>query len=126
MLRHELINKEWIVSRSARSVYPAAAVLSLLLIPLLWIAIEDPRMLGPLRSMLRPLVFVGVVGMALTGLGMEYFLFRFDNSRPMKQVFWFCVLFFAPVGPALYCFLVYSRSDVVKRSSAESPHPLLG
>ena len=101
-------------------------MLSLLLIPLLWIAIEDPRMLGPLRSMLRPLVFVGVVGMALTGLGMEYFLFRFDNSHPMKQVFWFCVLFFAPVGPALYCFLVYSRSDVVKRSSAESPHPLLG
>jgi len=73
MLRHELINKEWIVSRSARSVYRAAAVLSLLLIPLLWIAIEDPRMLGPLRSMLRPLVFVGVVGMALTGLGWNIF-----------------------------------------------------
>lgn len=40
MLTHELINREWIVSRSARNVYRAAAVLSLL-IPLLWIAIED-------------------------------------------------------------------------------------
>ena len=126
MLTHELINREWIVSRSARNVYRAAAVLSLLLIPLLWIAIEDTRMLGPLRSILRPLVFVGVVGMALTGLGMEYFLFRFDNSHPLKQVFWFCVMILAPIGPALYCFLVYSRSEVVKRTCAEHPDPLLG
>ena len=126
MLPYELINKEWIVSRTARTVYRAAAVLSLLLFPVLWLAIVDDGMLGPLRSILRPLLFVGVLGMALTGLGMEYFLFRFDDSHAVKQVFWFCVMILAPVGPALYCFLVYSRSDVVKRSCAASPDPLIG
>jgi hypothetical protein len=126
MLAYELINREWIVSRTARTVYRAATVLSLLLLPLLWIAIEDTRMLGPLRSILRPLLFVGVLGTALTGLGMEYFLFRFDDSHALKQVFWFCVMILAPIGPALYCFLVYSRSEVVKRTCAEHPDPLLG
>jgi hypothetical protein len=126
MLAYELIHKEWIVSRTARTVYRAAAVLSLLLLPVLWVAIVDDGMLGPLRPILRPVLFVGVLGMALTGLGMEYFLFRFDDSHALKQVFWFCVMILAPIGPALYCFLVYSRSDVVKRSCAENPDPLLG
>jgi hypothetical protein len=117
MLRYELINKEWIVSRTARGVYRASATLSMLLFPVLWFAIEGDGTLGPV---LRPLLFIGVLGMALTGLGMEYFLFRFDSSAPLKQIFWFCVMIFAPIGPALYCFLVYSRSDILKRSCAET------
>jgi len=121
MLRYELINKEWIVSRTARSVYRAGAAVSMLLIPVLWFAIEGDGTLGPF---LRPLLFIGVLGMALTGLGMEYFLFRFDNSGPLKQIFWFCVLIFAPIGPAVYCFLVYSRSDILKRSCAETKRQL--
>jgi hypothetical protein len=111
MLRYELINKEWIVSRTARSVYRASATLSMLLFPVLWLAIESDGTLGPF---LRPLLFIGVLGMALKGLAMEYFLFRFDNSGPLKQIFWFCIMIFAPIGPALYCFLVYSRSDILK------------
>lgn len=125
MQPYELINKEWIVSHAARSVYRAAAAISLLLLPVLWVAIADDGMLGPLRPILRPLLFVAVVGMALTGLGMEYFLFRFDDSHPLQQVFWFCVMLLPPVGPALYCFLVYSRSEILKHSSAERPDPLL-
>jgi hypothetical protein len=117
MLMYELINKEWIVSRTARSVYRASAALSMLLFPVLWFAIEGDGTLGPV---LRPILFIGVLGMALTGLGMEYFLFRFDSSAPLKQIFWFCVMIFAPIGPALYCFLVYSRSDILKRSCAET------
>ncbi len=111
MLRYELINKEWIVSRTARSVYRASAALSMLLFPVLWLAIEGDGTLGPF---LRPLLFIGALGMALTGLAMEYFLFRFDNSGPLKQIFWFCIMIFAPIGPALYCFLVYSRADILK------------
>jgi hypothetical protein len=121
MLQYDLITKEWIISRTARSVYRAAAALSLLLLPVLWMAIEGGGMLGPLRPILRPLLFVGALGMATTGLGMEYFLFRFDDSHALKQVFWFCVMLFAPVGPALYCFLVYSRSDAVKRYVDRAP-----
>jgi hypothetical protein len=41
---------------------------------------------------------------------MQYFLFRFDDSHPMKQIFWFCVILFPSLGPALFCFTVYSRS----------------
>jgi hypothetical protein len=121
MLQYDLITKEWIISRAARSVYRAAAALSLLLLPVLWVAIQGSSMLAPLRPILRPLLFVGVLGMALTGLGMEYFLFRFDESHALKQVFWFCVMLFAPVGPALYCFLVYSRSDAVKHYVDRAP-----
>ena len=69
MLAYELINKEWVVSRTARTVYRAAAVLSLLLIPVLWVAIVNDGVLGPLRPILRPLLLVGVLGMALTAVG---------------------------------------------------------
>jgi hypothetical protein len=120
MLHFELINKEWIVSRTARIVYRSAAIASLgIFIPLtIFILNLDRDMAHPLRLLLKPLLFLGVVGMALTGLGMEYFLFRFDNSHALKQIFWFCALLLPPIGPALYCFLVYSGSDVVKNCVA--------
>jgi hypothetical protein len=123
MLKYELINKGWIVSHTARSVYRASAALSLLIFPALWLAIEGNGILGPF---LRPLLFIGVLGMALTGLGMEYFLFRFDDSGALKQIFWFCVMIFAPIGPALYCLFVYSRSDILARSCAEHADRSLG
>jgi len=123
MLKYELINKEWIVSRTARIVYRTAAVASLgILVALVALILNlDRAMAEPLRLMLKPLLFLGVLGMATTGLGMEYFLFRFDNSHALKQVFWFCVMLFAPLGPALYCFLVYSRSDMVKECADRTP-----
>ena len=113
MLKYDYINKEWIVSRTARRVYRASAMLSLLVFPVLWVAISGSGMLDPLRPILRPLLLIGVIGTALTGLGMEYFLLRFDKSHPLKQVFWFCLLLVPPIGPALYTFLVYSRSEAV-------------
>jgi len=75
------------------------------------------EILGPFRPVLRPILFAAVLGMAINALGMEYFLFRFDDSGPLRQVFWFCVMIFAPLGPALYCFVVYSRSDQLKNSA---------
>jgi hypothetical protein len=120
MLHFELINKEWIVSRTARTVYRSAAIASLgIFIPLtIFILNLDREIPHPLGLLLKPLLFLGIIGMALTGLGMEYFLFRFDNSRALKQIFWFCLLLLPPIGPALYCFVVYSRSDVVKQGVA--------
>jgi tellurite resistance protein TehA-like permease len=115
MLRYEFISKEWIVSPRARLVYRAAAVASLMLIPLLAEIIIYPQ-----HTFLRPLVFLAVVGMALNGLGMEYFLIRFDNSPAWQQILWFFANILIPVGPALYCFIVYSRSEVVTNSSANS------
>jgi hypothetical protein len=70
-------------------------------------------MLGPPRPPAAAWL-VGVLGMALTGLGMEYFLLRFDDSHPLQQGFWFCLMLLAPLGPALYCFFWHSRSEVLR------------
>jgi len=107
----DYINKEFIVSPTARRVYRAAAVASFLLfVPVISILLNVPM------RPLRPLIFVGVVGTAMNGIAMEYFLFRFDTSHPVKQILWFCVMLIPPIGPALYCFAVYSRSQVIKAS----------
>jgi hypothetical protein len=60
----------------------------------------------------RGLVFIGVVGAAITMVAMEYFFFGFDNTAAWKKVFWFIVLAVPPLGPPVYCFVVYSRSKI--------------
>jgi hypothetical protein len=72
---------------------------------------EIPNGLLPI---LRLLLLAGVLGTATTMVAMEYFLFSFDSSSASKKVFSFCVMLFPPLGPALYCFIVYLRSDVLK------------
>ena len=113
MLKYEYVNKEWIVSPTARRVYRTAAAVSLTL-PALLVAIRLPGGFEAIHPFIRPLVFIGVSGTATNLVGMEYFLARFDNSHVLKQIFWFCVMIFPPIGPALYCFFVYSRSDAIQ------------
>ncbi len=107
------------LSLTARRAYRSAAVLSLVLFAIL---IARPH-LGAIPESLLPafrlLFYASVVGTALTLIAMEYFLFGFDNSSSWRKVFWFCVLLLPPLGPPLYCFMVYSRSDVVKRFGTE-------
>jgi len=121
MLRYEFLNKEWIVSPTARLVYRTAAIVSLTLFPSLMTVL----FLAPIRPFLKPLVFLAVLGTALNALGMEYFLFRFDDTHALKQVFWFCAMIFIPIGPALYCFIVYSRSNILRSNCADRPGPIL-
>jgi hypothetical protein len=119
MLRNYYINKEWMVSRTAQRVYRVAASLSLALFFFLVVV----RFTGGISDTLVPILklplFAGVLGAAVTVVAMEYFLFGFDNSSAMKKVFWFCVMLLAPLGPSLYCFMVYSRSDVLKATMGE-------
>jgi len=113
MLKYEFISKEWIVSPAARRIYRVSAVLSMVL----FISIPVFRLNGIpelIVPMVRPLLFAGAIGAATTLVGMEFFLFRFDNSHPLKQIFWFCVMLFPLLGAALYCLVVYSRSDVFR------------
>lgn len=121
MLKYEYINKEWIVSSTARRVYRASAALSVALF-LGWCAI---LFVGGIPSTIAPVVrlllLAGVLGAGITFVGMEFFLFRFDDSHPLKQVVWFLVMLFPLLGAALYCFIVYSRSNVLKSSYAERP-----
>jgi hypothetical protein len=121
MFRYEFINKEWLVSRAARAVYRTASCLSLVLV-ILVVAVElDYALLVAFRPFLRLAVLVGALGAATSLVGMEFFLVRFDDSRPFTQIFWFfAMVLTAPIGPALYCFLVYSRSTVVRSACAVS------
>ncbi|MGC2195594.1 MAG: hypothetical protein WA628_13025 [Terriglobales bacterium] len=115
MLKYEYINKEWIVAPTAQRVYRASAYLSIAFF-LGWgiVLVEGvPAFLAPPAKLV---LLAGVLGAGITLVGMEYFLFRFDDSNPLRQVAWFCVMIFPLLGPALYCLVVYSRSDVVKGS----------
>jgi len=121
MLRYEFLNKEWIVSPPARLVYRTAAIVSLTLFPSLMAVL----VLEPIRPFLKPLVFLAMLGTALNALGMEYFLFRFDDTHALKQVFWFCAMIFISIGPALYCFIVYSRSNILRSKCEDRSGPIL-
>lgn len=113
MNHYQHFSKEWIVSPTARRVYRVAAVVSLTL----YVSLAALIVYGPILA-LQQFLFVGVLATAINGTGMEFFLFRFDDSAAWKQILWFCALIFIPVGPALYCFLVYSRSRVVLNALA--------
>jgi hypothetical protein len=113
MLRNYYINKEWIVSSLARSVYRGAAIFSFGLF-LAIVAVRSHAIPEAVLPILKLPILAGVVGAAVTMVGMEYFLFGFDTSSSMKKVFWFCLMLFPLLGPPLYCFVVYSRSDVLK------------
>ena len=115
MLRNYYINKSWMLSAAAQRVYRAAASIALALFFLI-IVLLIAGTPASLRPLLRLLVLAGVFGTALTAVAMEYFLFGFDESSAWRKTFWFAVMMFPPLGPSLYCFLVYSRSDVVKRA----------
>jgi hypothetical protein len=121
MLKYEYINKEWIVSSTARRVYRASAALSIALFFGWWAIL----FFGGIPSIIAPLVklllLAGVLGAGTAFVGMEFFLFRFDDSHPLKQVVWFFVMLFPLLGAPLYCFFVYSRSNVLMSSYAGRP-----
>src|SRR5215469_659744 len=102
------------LSPNARLIYRTSAVLSLMLFLILFflrLHLEiDPQLL----PIVRFLLFLGVLGAATTTVAMEYFLFGFDSSPAWRKAFWFCLLALPPLGPALYCFVVYSRSTSLK------------
>jgi len=114
MLRYELISPKLIVSRTAYHLYRVSACLSILLFVGLCIAISEgtaPQIMVPIAQLL---LLIFALATASTIVGMEIFLFRFDNSQPLKQVFWFCVMLVPLLGAATYCFVVYSRSNLFK------------
>jgi hypothetical protein len=116
MLRYYYINREWMVSKTAQRVYRFAACLSIGLFVLL-IALRRLHLPLAVLPTLRLVIFFGVVGAATTMVAMEYFLFGFDTSSEIKKVFWFAVMMFPPLGPALYFFFVYSRSRLVRENA---------
>jgi len=119
MLKYEYLKKEWIVSPSARRIYRISASLSLALFFGMWLTFFEGGIPELMAAVARLLFFAGALGAGITLVGMEFFLFRFDDSHPLKQAIWFCIMLFPLIGAALYCFTVYSRSDAHERSSAK-------
>jgi hypothetical protein len=120
VLRYYYINREWIVSATARRFYCLTAWLSVVLFVLLVLLSVDLQIAGKIPGVLVPatklFLFSGVLGAATTMVAMEYFLFGFDTSPAWKKALWFCIMLLPPIGPPLYCFVVYSRSEVLKES----------
>lgn len=118
MLRYYYINREWIVSESAQRVYRVAAYLSLMLFFLVVFLSIQLQIASKISTVLIPaiklLLLAGILGAATTTVAMEYFLFGFDTSSAWKKLLWFCVMIVPPLGPALYYFVIYSRSDALK------------
>jgi len=121
MLPYEYINKEWIVSPTAGRVYRASAALSVALFFGCCAILFVGGIPSTIALVLRPFLLAGVLGAAITFVGMEYFLFRFDDSHPLQQIVWFLVMLFPLLGPALYCFIVYSRSNALTRAYPKRP-----
>ena len=117
MLRNYYINREWILSPAAQTIYRVSATLSLVLV---FILMPLHRRIDDMSQSLLPLVrivvFTCVLGAAITMVAMEYFLFGFDTPSSFKKLFWFGVMLFPPLGPPLYCFIMYSRSNVLQKS----------
>jgi len=73
------------------------------------------RVPGAYLPIVKLLVLAGAIGTALSMVAMEYFLFAFDRSSAFKKLVCFCIITRFPLpGAALYCFFVYSRSELVK------------
>lgn len=115
MDKYEYIKKEWIVSAKARHVYRVSAWLSIAFFFLLVEFIREDGLLPTLFPIARPLIFIGALAAGVTVVGMEIFLFRYDDSSALKQIIWFLIMVFPLLGPALYCFFVYCRSEQVRK-----------
>jgi len=119
MLRNYYISKEWIVSDTARRIYLTTASLSFGLLLMFVVLAFLGHIPAPVLPLIKLFLLAGVFGTAVALVAMEYFLFGFDTSSSFKKAFWFLAMLFPLLGPPLYCFFVYSRSDVLKTASTQ-------
>jgi hypothetical protein len=73
---------------------------------------EEGAISANITPLFRLLVLAGVVGAGITIVDMEYFLFRFDTSHPLKQILWFVIMLIPLVGrgPVRFCCVFAVRS----------------
>jgi hypothetical protein len=120
-LNHYYINRSWLISPTARRVYRIAAGCSLLvvLVPIIY-ALEGEALFRNALTLdlVRLALLLGVFGTATTLVAMEYYYFTLDDCGAWTKTFWFLVVSFAPIGTALYCFRVYSRSKYFQQENS--------
>ena len=121
MLKYEYIPKNLIVSRTARKFYRVAAVFSWVLAAFLVFGPLLPDSSSPwMLVLMKCLVLLGVLGAGVTLVAMELFFFGFSESSSfLSNLCWFVVMAFVPLGPPIYCFVVYSRSKYFRNDDAD-------
>jgi len=116
-LKYECVSQDWFLSSTARRVYRSSAVLSMVTFAC-WIFLSLVGFSNEAASLLRLLFFVGAIGAGILVIGMAFYLFRFDQSHPLKQLLWFCLMAIPFLGAALYCFAVYLRATRSRATGA--------
>jgi hypothetical protein len=117
LIEYLRINKEFIVSKTASRVYRYAAScsLSLPVFIVAYIVQGEALFSSSIAAAFWELVFfAGVFGTGVNLVAMEIYLFMYDESAGWKQIFYFLLMCFVPIGAAIYCFSVYSRSSYFK------------
>ena len=108
--------QSWLLSPTARGLYSAFAVLSLAFWIFVWImkGVVGPHFVTEstlIAVALRTIVIVGAVTTITLWAAMWYFWRHFDHSGSWRKGAWSLILLL-PIGPAIYCFVVYRRSAV--------------
>jgi hypothetical protein len=118
------ISRAWMVSPGAQRLYLLCALANLSFIAVLigtLIAmaasdvffLTDPAAIRLVRVLLWP----GIVGSGTLAVAMWYFWYSFDQSGWIPKTIWFFVLILGrSVGPLIYYFFVYRRSDGLRRT----------
>jgi len=108
------INRNWLLSPIAQSVYLACAIFTFALLATLigmhWaMATAGATALNEnARAVVRFLLFPEIIGAAVLWVAMWYFWFSFDQSHYLKKaVSFFLLFFFAPIGTLIYYFVAY-------------------
>jgi hypothetical protein len=104
----QYIPRAFFLTLAARRVYRISAILSVLLF-FGWVQLFVFGVSPGSQPLVRPFLFIGALAAGITYVGMQFYLLCFDNSHPLKQIVWFCVMLVPFLGSALYCLVVYSR-----------------
>lgn len=114
------INRAWIISSTARSIYGFCALCQSLLIGVLIATAAGWLRLGPAHVELsRNIVFFLVLAAAVLDTAMVYFWWSFDQSSDMKKALWALVaLLTGFFGVLLYYWRVYRPATATSGNNA--------
>ncbi len=127
MYQTYIVSDSWLISPTAKKMYVAGAVLTIIFLGLLTTIVFATALAGGtlaespvLASALKTLLFMSILGAALLWMGMWYFWYRFHKGSDMNKALWAAlILVSGPIGALLYFLIVYLRSPEI-RSSAKA------
>jgi len=92
--------------------YRFCAIFSLTLFLVLFLFPYLDEIPKALLALVKLAFVASLLATAVTLIAMEYFFFSFYEASTPKMIFWFLVLGLLVIGPALFCFTVYSKTPI--------------